>query len=129
VSPTARTLRLLRRSGYVCDVCERWIAQAGVRRDLFGFIDVLAISRREPGILAIQATSLANVSARLAKAKSRPELKVWLQSARFEVWGWGKRGKHWQVRRVAVSAEDLEAVVVQQPPRRQRVARQQELFM
>ena len=128
MSPTARTLVHLRKCGYVGDVVERWIAAAGVRRDFMGFADVIAVSRREPDILAIQATTLANVSARLAKARSCPELKVWLKSARFEVWGWAKRASRWEVRRVAVRAEDLGPVVVQAPGRRRRANRQRLLF-
>jgi hypothetical protein len=129
VSPTARTLVHLRKCGYVCDVVERFIAHAGIRRDFLGFVDIIAVSRRELGVLAVQATSLSHVSARLAKARSRPELKVWLKAgAAFEVWGWSQRAGRWEVKRVAVRPEDLEAVVVQAPARRRKAPRQRELF-
>jgi hypothetical protein len=121
-------LQLLRRSGYLCDVCERWLPYANVRKDLFGFLDILAISRREPGILGIQVTTGSNLSHRLAKAKSRPELPLWLKVAGFEVWAWQKRSGRWEVRRVAVTREDLAAVVVQPIARRARRVEQRELF-
>jgi hypothetical protein len=40
-SRTSRSLDLLRRSGYLAPV-ERWIAQAGVRKDLWSFGDLIA---------------------------------------------------------------------------------------
>jgi hypothetical protein len=128
LTPTARSLLHLRKCGYVADVVERFIAHAGIRKDFLGCIDIIAVSRREPGVLAIQATSLSHVGARLAKARSRPELKVWLKSASFEVWGWALRGGRWEVKRVAVQVEDLEPVVLQAPRRRRRVAHQPGLF-
>src|SRR5579859_2810088 len=98
-SPTALTLEMLRRSRFVAGVVERWLPRANLRRDFLGFVDIIAADTREPGILAIQATSLAHVSDRLAKAKSKPELKAWLKAGgRFEVWGWRKDGKRWVVR-------------------------------
>jgi hypothetical protein len=129
MSPTARSLSHLRKCGYVADVAERFIAHAGIRRDFLGFVDIIAVSRREPGVLAVQATTLDHVGHRLAKARSRPELKVWLRAgAAFEVWGWFQRAGRWEVKRVAVQPEDLAAVPVQAPARRRRAPRQRELF-
>lgn len=75
-SPTEKTLKYLRRSGYVCQVVEVWIAhqwsekrengsQPGTRRDLFGFIDVLAIY--EGQTLAVQCTAVSGMSSRYKK--------------------------------------------------------------
>jgi hypothetical protein len=128
MSPTARTLLHLRKCGYVADVVERWIAQAGIRKDFLGFADIIAVSRHEPDILAVQATTIANLGARLAKARSKAEFRVWLAAgARFECWGWALRAGRWQVKRVAVQAEALAGVVVQAVPRRRR-AKQREFF-
>jgi hypothetical protein len=128
MSPTSLTLRFLRNSGYSADVCERWIAQARIRKDLFGCIDIIAVHRCEPGVLAMQATSLPNLGARLAKARSKAELKVWLRAGgRFEVWGWSQRAGRWHVQRVAVQAEALVGVAVQAVSRRWR-AKQREFF-
>lgn len=125
MTPTARTLALLRRSHYVAGVVERWIPRANVRKDLFGVIDIVAIRRGETGVLGIQATSMANVSARVAKAKTKGELRTWLACGnRFEVWGW--RGR--EVKRVALTGDDLAAAVMAVPRRRRRADEQRELF-
>jgi hypothetical protein len=70
------------------------------------------------------------MSTRLAKARSKPELKAWLNAgARFEVWGWALRAGRWHVKRVALRAVDLASVVTQTVPRRrQQKAEQRELF-
>jgi len=127
-SPTARTLARLRASGYLADVCERYIAVVQRRRDLFGFADVLAIRKGESGVLAIQATTRAHVQDRLGKAKARRELVIWLSAGNgFEVWGWYKPVDHWKVHRVALTGSDLRECVWT-PRGRARRARQKELF-
>jgi hypothetical protein len=129
MSPTALTLRALRRSGFLADVVERWLPHVNRRRDLFGCIDIVAIDWREPGILAVQTTSIGHVADRLAKARRRPELTAWLRAGgRFEVHGWAKRGERWRVKIVAVHPENLEPMVVQSIPRRQRGVVQSEMF-
>ena len=129
-SPTARSLALLRRRGFIACPVERWIARAGVRQDAFGFADVLAAHPRERAILLVQATTAAHVSHRLAKARARPELAAWLRAGgRFSVWGWARRNCRWHVREVDVQGEELQAVPLS-PPRRRRGRRmhQRELF-
>lgn len=64
-SPTQRTLAEMRRRGCLADVTERWIPGAMVRRDLFGFGDVLAVGERE--VVMIQATSASNAASRIRK--------------------------------------------------------------
>jgi hypothetical protein len=109
-SPTARTLAKLRRDGYSADVVERWIGPAGIRRDLFGVIDVVAVKAGSP-VLGVQATSVGNVSHRLAKARTVEELETWLAAgAVFQVWGWAKRGNRWRVRIVELRGTGLETV-------------------
>jgi hypothetical protein len=108
-SPTARTLARLRELGYRADVVERRLPGCFVTRDLFGIIDVVAARPGE--VLGVQCTSASNLAARLAKAKDAPGLTDWLAAgARFEVWGWSKRGprgprKLWRVRRVAMATD------------------------
>jgi len=76
----------------------------------------------------VQATTLANVAARLKKAKGKVELAVWLRSGqRFEVWGWYHRHGRWKVKRVELRGNDLAAVVLEAPRRRRR-DRQPDLF-
>jgi|HubBroStandDraft_6_1064221.scaffolds.fasta_scaffold799327_3 hypothetical protein len=129
MTPTARTLALLRRCGYRAAVVESWVPRANVRRDLFGFADVLAVAaHRDPRFLLVQCTTAAHVAHRLAKAKGRPGLRTWLAAGgAFEVWGWARRGRRWTVRRVAVQGDDLRDVLLSAAPRRRR-HRQPELF-
>ncbi len=125
MSPTALTLAHLRRHGYAADVVERWIAQAGVRRDLFHCIDVVAVKAGET-VLGVQATALGCLSARLAKARAQAELATWLASgARFQVWGWVKRNGRWTAKVIALQAGDMRPVLVQAPPRKRRRSRWQ----
>jgi hypothetical protein len=128
-SPTARTLKLLRDSGFVAAVVEKWLPHVNRRRDLFGFADLLAVHRVERGVLLVQATTKANVAARLKKARSKPELSVWLRNGgRFEVWGWYRDAGRWQVKRVEVRGDELRDVILEGPRRRRRREQQPELF-
>lgn len=91
-TPTARTLKALRSEGHYIDVVERWIGPPGgarVRRDLFGFIDLVAI--RGKTLVGIQATTGSNTSSRITKITTdcRAEAIAWLKTgATIEVWGW-----------------------------------------
>lgn len=88
--PGARTLQELRKQQVPCGVVERYIPQAKIRQDLFGFIDIIAI--RENKIVGIQATTSSNVSSRIAKILESPEIPIqWFRAGgEIEVWGWGK---------------------------------------
>jgi hypothetical protein len=130
MSPTARSLKYLRSLGYAVDIVERWIARAGVRRDLFHCIDLVAVKACESGVLGIQATSIANISARVKKAVAIPELETWLKAGnRFQVFGWCKRRSTWEVKVVEVNGADMQPTVVCKPSRRRHDRHQQgELF-
>jgi hypothetical protein len=123
-------LALLRRSGYVAEPVERFVAAINCKRDLWHFGDLLAVSdRREPRFLIVQCTSMGHVGDRLAKARACPELAVWLRAGgAFQVHGWTRRAGRWTAKVVEVQAEALSAVVVQAPTRRRRANRQRELF-
>ncbi len=123
MSPTARTLQLLRRQGYLAVPVERWLPEVRRKADLLRVADVLAIHPRERVFLLVQSTSLPHVGDRMARCLARPELGVWLQAGGlFEVHGWEQWAGRWQVKRVGVSAADLCPVVLT-PPRPRRVAR------
>ena len=97
MSPTQRTLHLLREEGYLAEVVERWVPVANVRRDLFGFGDVIAI--RDGTVLLVQCTSDSHVSARVNKIRASPYLPQVRSAMQIEVHGWKKVGRRWQVRR------------------------------
>lgn len=101
VSPTMRTLKALRAQGCECGMVERWLQHAGPhgkRVDLFGFIDIIAMS--ESGITAIQSCG-QGFSDHVRKIcctleddpdaeRRAPLVKMWLSSTPLELWGWRK---------------------------------------
>jgi hypothetical protein len=117
-SPTARTMALLRREGYVAAACEAWLPAVRRRRDLFGFADVAAVHPHVPGPLLVQTTSAANLSSRRRKVCGSAAARLWLRcGARIELHGWEKTpAGRWRCRRQAVRAADLTAVDLTPPP-------------
>lgn len=131
-SPTALSLKALRREGFQAAVVERWLQIPGkkFRSDLWRFGDILAVHPVQKRFAIIQATSKSNIASRLVKARRQPELGVWLQAGgEFQVWGWCRIGGKWHVKRVAVLPGDMTEVVAR-PPRKRRKDRfcQGELF-
>lgn len=101
-SPTQLTLEKLRKDGWTCEVTEHWNSFARLRKDLFGFVDVLAVGGGET--LAVQATSYGNVSARIRKIAEHDNIGAVRKAGwRVEVWGWHKVNNRWTVRIVDVS--------------------------
>jgi hypothetical protein len=93
-SPTQRTLAELRKRGAaLVQVVERWNAFAKVRVDLFGVIDVLAVMPSGKTV-AVQATSGANVAARVDKIVSSDAYQLLrLAGWTILVHGWRKNAK------------------------------------
>lgn len=116
MSPTARTLKILKQLGTPAGVVERWIPQARKRIDLFGFCDIVALFV-DPNYLglcritAIQVTSGSNHAARRTKLLAIPEARTWIQcGGSIQIRSWskvGKRGKRklW-MERVEIIGED-----------------------
>jgi hypothetical protein len=83
--------------------------------------DVLAVHPQGRAVLLVQATSLAHVGDRLQRLAARPELPGLLAAGlAVEVWGWRRRGRQWEVKRVAARPGDLPPEVVQPLRRRGR---------
>ena len=82
---------------------EKWNSWGRVRVDLFGIIDVLAISE-EGDTVAIQTTSLSNVGARIKKIGDSEAIGH-LRKANWTilVHGWYKKNNRWHVKEVNVS--------------------------
>lgn len=112
-SPTSRSLQELKKRGYCAQVVEKWNAFAHIRVDLFGCIDIIAVKANENGCWGIQATTTANMNARIKKALDIPHLRAWLMAGnRFSVWGWAKRGargerKTWELKETILTVNDL----------------------
>lgn len=94
ISPTQLTLKLLREQGWTVEVTEKWIPGANIRKDLFGFIDLVAL--KDGQTLGVQATSYSNISARVKKIESA-ELLSAVRKASWQVWviGWRKQNNRW----------------------------------
>lgn len=108
-SPTQRTLAMLRRQGWTAAVSEHWNQYARIRQDLFGIIDVVALTGER--IIGVQTTSATNVSARRRKIVGSPEAARWVQSGgRLFIHGWRKKGARWECREVEITSDDFEGV-------------------
>lgn len=91
MSPTQRSLKWLRKNGFVAEVVERWNPWSRTRKDLFGIVDIVAIKRGSNGVCGVQATSKDHISARVKKAQDSEHLGTWLAAGNsFIVHGWGK---------------------------------------
>ena len=129
-SPTSRTLDRLRRQGYVCEVVERWIPRANVRRDFLGCLDLLAVRSDLQGVLGVQASSAANHSARVKKCSESALLRIWLKAGnRCQVWSWLKdRSGKWSHRISEITLEGLSGVAVADRRRRSQAKAEKGLF-
>ena len=91
---TQKTLAELDKQGAIAAICEKWITipghpGGGVRRDLFGMFDIIAI--RHGKIIGIQSTSRAGKKAHADKLFASEALKPWLDAGAIaELWLWQK---------------------------------------
>ena len=100
LSPTQRTLAYLKEQGIICGICERWIPNprmpgGGIRSDLFGFIDIIAISKAD-GVVGIQSCG-QDFSGHKKKIleERREEVIEWLEAgAKLQLIGWRKLKLH-----------------------------------
>ena len=90
-SSAQRTIRALKQQGYLCGMVERFNPHAGpfgIRQDLFGFIDLIAI--KPIGICAVQACG-SDFKAHDIKIRDIEEAHEWLKAGgSIELWGWRK---------------------------------------
>ena len=90
LTPTQRTLRELRERGCICGIVERFNQHAGpfgLRQDLFGFIDIIALY--PDSIVGIQSCgqSFSEHFKKIVENEVAPE---WLKHGRIELWAWRK---------------------------------------
>ena len=111
MTPTQRTLKYLRDQGYECGMVERWVMipkhpAGGIRKDLFGIIDLLAIKGHET--IGVQSTgqAFAEHHKKLTEEKAE-EVRDWLAGGTRQLWliGWrklkvkrGGKAMHWKPR-------------------------------
>lgn len=103
-SPTQRSLKHLRDAGCRAEVVERWNPHSRTRKDLFDVIDIVALAE-DGTTIGVQATSLSNVSARVAKITDCDALAALRKCGwRLLVHGWGKQANgRYRLREVDVS--------------------------
>jgi hypothetical protein len=106
-SPTQRSLDLLRKEGYIAGIVEKFNHYAGppemkcpvcgknkigVRNDLFGFIDIIAVHPGKRETLAVQCTSGSNLASRRHKVLDSGEAIICMAARwKIEVHAWAKR--------------------------------------
>lgn len=93
--PTQRTIRELKNNGRVCAVVEKWnphVGPHGIRQDLFGIIDVLALDP-ERGVVGVQCCGggLAAHFRKITEERAQETID-WLQTpgTALEIWAWRK---------------------------------------
>lgn len=120
VSPTQRTIRELRNQGRRCAIVERWNSFAGahgIRQDLFGIIDVLALDPQR-GFVGVQSCGqdFAAHERKLLEERAQ-ECIDWLSTPGgvLELWGWrkvklkrGGKAMRWQPRIRELVLSDFE---------------------
>jgi hypothetical protein len=92
---TQYALNVLRKEGWYPEVVEYWNSFARIRKDLLGFIDILAFKDGE--VLALQVTSRSNISSRVRKIADMETLPLVRESGWvIQVWGVdkGKNGRY-----------------------------------
>lgn len=93
LSPTQRTLKELRQQGRICGIVERFNHYAGphgLRMDLFGFIDLIALCP-ERGIIGVQCCGQTGHAAHKQKIVGEccEESLTWLEcGGKIELWSW-----------------------------------------
>ena len=135
MSPNARTLAELRRLGCLAQGVQRYIRQAKISVDLWGFADYIAMTP-ENKLLLVQATDMAHHAERIKKifglrwnTETHKFLEQftpfregivnpaeeWLKcGGAIEVWGWRKlirgerKGGRWRVERTEIRLDSFE---------------------
>jgi hypothetical protein len=102
MSPTQRSLALLRKQGWLVGTVERYNPYSRTRHDLYDLFDLVAV--RENEILFVQTTSASNVSSRIKKITNHPDTPFIRKCGAFlHIHGWGKKKGRWECRVVDVS--------------------------
>lgn len=113
MTPTQRSLKLMREAGYYCEVVEHWNAFTRRRNDLLGFADLLCLKEGEPPLL-LQVTA-AGSATRIKKILDEPRAELALKVGfNIYVHGWrrllvkrGGKAKVWKPKIHVVQLEDF----------------------
>lgn len=119
LSPTQRTIRALKEQGMKCAVVEKWnqfVGAHGVRQDLFGIIDVLALDP-ERGVIGIQCCG-SDFKAHMDKITDEhaQDTLDWLKTpgTALQIWAWrkvsmkrGGKAQIWSPRVKEITIDDI----------------------
>ena len=119
MTPTQRTIRALKDQGRRCAIVEKGnshVGPHGIRQDLFGIIDVLALDPQR-GVVGVQSCG-GDFSAHLRKLTEErsQETLDWLSTpgTTLEIWGWrkiklkrGGKAERWAPRVREITLEDF----------------------
>jgi len=123
LSPVQRTLRACREAGRFVDKCEHWNPYGGarkpdgtaigIRQDLFGFADIIALDPN--AIVAIQTCAGSGHAAHRQKIIENVYATAWLiAGGHIELWSWrkvkvkrGGKAERWQARVENITQETL----------------------
>jgi len=122
LSPTQRTLAAMREQGRVCGIVERFnshVGKFGIRQDLFGFIDIIAIDPVD-GIVAIQSCGQSfkqHVDKMIGERNEN--MYEWIKHAPIELWGWrkvklkrGGKAMRWKPRIADIILDDEDKIQI-----------------
>ena len=109
MTPTQRSLAMLRADGWTAEVVEHYNSFTRRRHDLFNIADIVAL--RGPDVLLVQTTSGSNVDARIKKIADAEHIgAVRAAGIAVHVHGWrkvkvkrGGKAMRWACRVVDVS--------------------------
>ena len=106
------SLGLLTRKGFTCEVVEKWIPYANIRKDMFGLIDIVGI--RKELMIGVQSTTLHNKLEHIKKALASPNLYKWLATnSMFVIMSWEKDGSRWKVNVHNITVHPVEQSYIQ----------------
>jgi len=113
-SPTQRTKRYLEKDGYTVGIVEkfnRFAGPHGIRQDLFGFGDAIAMKPGQGHVIMVQACAGGSHPARRTKILAETRALTWLRAGQaILLISWSKRGKRnerklWQPRLETITEE------------------------
>lgn len=98
-SPTSRSIKYLEDQGFTVGVVERWIPGANIRRDLWGWCDIVALDPINAETIAVQTTTTANMKARINKIQESDTVGTVRKCGwSIHVHGWSKKKGRWMVK-------------------------------
>ena len=101
---THYSIKRLREEGWIVDKAEYWNHFGQNRRDLFNFIDVMALKPKK--IMAVQVTSRDQISVRRNKIFGLDKARAWLEAGGLiEIHGWDKPRGRWRLKVEAITME------------------------